>query len=353
MRGNARLILVALVVGGVFAHAVEAQQRLYFHGFVTQGYGSATDYPIYGIGTDGTADYRSAAFQTRFLITPNDHVVVQLSHQRLGSSNFMEFEDDVVLDWVFYQRRLWGNSIKVGRFPMARGLFNEVRDVGVLLPFFRASKAFYSEGVETVDGASVSRSIGLGDWNVDLTAFTGQFEIRGEFISSEGLLVAETEFKNTYGGQVIVGTPLPGLRVSGTYLDSESKEGGDPFTVWTASVDGTFERFFTRAEYQVADLPGFRYVAYYGQAGVRLIGGLWANTQAEFNTNTVGVPGLGDLEIDAIEDYAFGLSYTLNEHFVLKGEWHTFEGYQVGVPVSPMGPPVENEYFILGISAAF
>lgn len=353
MRSTTLLSAALLAAGLAVADSVEGQ-KVSLHGFATQGYASATDYPIYGISTDGTGDYRTAAFQARFMATTRDHFVVQFSHQRLGSSNFMEFEDDVALDWLFYQRRLFGASIRAGRVPMPRGLFNEVRDVGVLLPFFRASKAFYSEGVESIDGVALSRSFGLGDWTADASVFGGDFDLKVELTGSEGLSVTRSELTRTVGSQLVVNTPLPGLRVAGGYMRAEYEETGAPFDLWTASVDGTFDRVFARAEYEVAETTGFEYVAYYGQAGVRVWKGLWTNVQAEWNTNHVFVPQLGaTLDVEAIQDYALGVNYRFGPKLVLKAEWHDFDGYQVGVPVDPFGPSVQNDYFILGVAAAF
>lgn len=358
MRKHHGIIRWILVVSLLGAGSASAQSRVQVHGFVTQGYGSASDYPIYGITTDGTGDYRTAALQGRFAITSSDHVVVQLSHQRLGSSLFMQYEDDVALDWLFFQKRFLGNSVRVGRVPMPRGLFNEVRDVGVILPFFRASKAFYSEGVETVEGVALSRSVGLGDWSLDATAFGGNYEIRAEVLDQNGLLALQDEMRKAWGGQMMLNTPIPGVRAGATYMDSEyAKDGtqrkGTYFTLWTASVEASFERVFLRGEYEVAETEGYTYQAHYGQAGVRVWRGLWVNGQAEFNTNDVSVRGLGNLEIKAIQDYAVGANYRITGNLVAKAEWHDFEGYQVGVPVSPLGPPVKNKYFVLGIAASF
>jgi len=156
----------------------------------------------------------------------------------------------------------------------------------------------------------------------------------------------------------MLNTPVPGVRVGASYMDAEYGKGtvgreGSSFDLWTASAEGSFERFFARAEYEVAETKGYTYLAYYGQAGVNVWKGLWVNGQAEVNTNTVTVGGFGDIEIDAIKDYAVGANYRFAGNLVAKAEWHDFEGYQVGVPVSPFGPPVKNKYFVLSIAASF
>lgn len=346
-------ILGLLLLSAVVSLPASAQERVQVHGFLTQGYGEASDYPIYGISTKGTGDYRTLALQGRLFLTSSDQVVAQFSHQRLGTSNFMRFEDDVALDWLFYQKRFLGNSLRVGRVPMPRGLFNEVRDVGVILPFFRASKAFYSEGVETIEGATLGRSFGLGSWMVDATVYGGNFNVKAEVTDQSGLTVASDDVRKAVGGQVMVTTPIPGVRFGGSAVTSKYKNSDESFQIFTASGDATFENVFVRGEYEVARNDSFNYLAYYGQGGVHVWRGLWLNGQAEFNTNTIKISGLGELSIDAIKDYAVGANYRFNTHLVFKSEWHTFEGYQVGVPVDPFGPPVKNKYFVLGVAAAF
>lgn len=354
MRFTTGRVFGALLLAAAVSSPAKAQDRVQVHGYLTQGYGSATDYPIYGISTDGTADYRTLALQGRVFLTSSDQVVTQISNQRLGNSLFMQFEDDVALDWLFYQRRFLGNSVRAGRVPMPRGLFNEVRDVGTILPFFRASKAFYSEGVETVDGVTLSRSFDLGAWTADATAFYGRFDVRAEITDETGLTVADNKWVGSVGGQLTISTPVPGVRFGGSWLKAHIKNTTTPTRLWTLYADGSFERFFVRGEYEIARQTDYRYQAYYAQGGANLWKGLWFNGQAEFNTNTVGgIPQLGELVIPSIKDYAGGLSYRVNSHLTLKGEWHTFKGYQVGVPLSPFGPPVKDKYFIVGIAAAF
>ena len=100
------------------ASAQSVSERLGIHGYMTQAYGNATEYPIFGIPTAGTTDYRAAALQFRYAVTGADALVLQFSHRRLGVSAFSTIEDDVALDWGFYQRRIAGGSVRVGKIPM-------------------------------------------------------------------------------------------------------------------------------------------------------------------------------------------------------------------------------------------
>jgi len=47
-----------------------------------------------GIPEGGTADYRTAALQLRYVMTPHDQFVWQFSHRRLGTSPITVSEPD-------------------------------------------------------------------------------------------------------------------------------------------------------------------------------------------------------------------------------------------------------------------
>ena len=114
-----------------------------------------------------------------------------------------------------------------------------------------------------------------------------------------------------------------------------------------------------------ANVPESKYTAYYAQAGIGITPRLWANVQYEYNQmNLYGVlpsPPFPspDIAYDNIKDTAFGLSYRFSPSFVVKGEYHTFEGYQVegGFPINPATgealPPKKTNYFILSVATAF
>jgi hypothetical protein len=353
---------IAVVASLFFSGLAEGQSfgdRLTINGFISQAYGGASDYPIYGLTTEGTGDYRAVALQARFAITSSDFIVAQVNHRALGNSVLAALDEEVELAWAFYQKRIWGNSIRVGRVPMPRGIFNEIRNVGTILPFYRASKAFYSEGVETVDGVSIGRSFDLPlGFGFDAYAYGGSFDLRVEVVTQSGLQAVEEPVEDVYGSQLWLNTPITGARVGGGYIVSKMKNSGsdqDDFDMWTVSAEAVRDRYFVRGEYLKATQQNtIEYVGYYGQAGVNLWKGLWANAQAEWNTNLVlDIPIPGGLEIDAITDYAYGLSYKVSPKLVIKGEYHQFEGYQVDVPVDFMGDPVSNNFFMISVAAAF
>lgn len=364
--------LAAAAALGTMPVTVSAQaSNLTVHGYVTQGYASSQENPLYGISEKGTADYRAMALQFRYATSPTDALVFQLSHRRLGASLIQEIEPDIGLDWGFFQTRWAGNSVRVGKVPMPRGFYNEVRDVGTIFPFYRASKAFYSEGVETIDGLSVGRSFDVGGFSVDASAYAGEFDVVVELATTNGLEVIDSRVKKTKGAHLTVNTPITGLRFSADYLAGKSESDGD-WPLWTVGADFSKDRFFVRGEYENVHTKNSRgedgtlYLAWYGQAGIGITEKLWANWQYEYNGITAfGVlpsPPLPspDVKYDNIKDNAFGLSYKVSPRLVVKGEYHTFNGYQLDQATPPVNPangqplPAKKaKYLILSLAAAF
>ncbi|HEX7239619.1 MAG TPA: hypothetical protein VF263_05110, partial [Longimicrobiaceae bacterium] len=152
----------ALCVSGPLHAQGALAEKLQVHGYLTQGYAQSGELPILGISEGGTANYRTAALQFRYGITEKDNFVLQFSHRDMGTSLFTSDESSVMLDWAFYQRRFGNGSVRVGRGPIPLGIYNEVRDVGTILPFYRAPSNFYYEGFETLDGASANYDFALG-----------------------------------------------------------------------------------------------------------------------------------------------------------------------------------------------
>ena len=160
LKKRRRVQVIALAAAALLPAAAQAQssalEKLSIHGYMSQGYVQSSEMPFSGIPTDATGDYRTAALQFRYAISDNGSAVVQIRHRRLGTSPLQGIEPDVSLNWAYYQQRFGSASLKVGKLPIPRGIYNEVRAVGTILPFYRAPVNTYIEGYETVDGASLA-----------------------------------------------------------------------------------------------------------------------------------------------------------------------------------------------------
>lgn len=361
MRSLTILLIGCLGLG--LSSAPATGQKVVFHGYVTQGLGSTSEYAQAGLETGTSLDIRAAALQGRLMFPSfGTQFVVQGAHRRVGGSPVADVIDEVELDWAFVEQRVWDLSARIGRVPMPKGLLNEVRDVGIILPFYRAPNAYYTEGVETIDGATAGFSRLFGMVEVDAQGFYGTIPVIMQISAMDGPKAMDLDGEGTWGGQLAVGLPLRGVKVLGGMLDADiTRTEYTPMGPVTSKRDWKMswigaeyagDRVVARAEVNRNEVPastesGGRYV----QTGARVFRNLWLN--AQYESGWVRIIPLDNMEYDTTRDWVVGASYGLNRYLVFKGEHHWSEGYNVDESVNIMGPPVDNRYFLFSISAAF
>lgn len=343
------------------AEEAEAGVKIGIHGYLTQAYAQSDGHQIFGITEDGTADYRTAALQIRADISPKDTFVVQFSHERFGESRIQEIKDDVELDWLFYEHRFGETALKVGRVQIPFGIYNEVRDVGTLLPFYRPSHNFYGEvaySSETVDGAVLSHTFSLGDaWRLEADLHYGDWEfIQRDFFTSA---YSSAKVNDSIGVELWLDTPVPGLRFGAGAMQYDVQDPASPTpgpATWKAyhvSVAGDFDRFAVHGEYKGVDIDFAKLALGYVHLGVNLTSKISLNGQKDFGD--FKAPGLSKIAID--DDWIAGLNYAFNPSLVLKAEHHWDEGgfyVEDVLPYIPGLPPVpKTRYWLVSLSVAF
>ncbi len=347
-------------------------ERFEFHGFLSQAYARTDGEPYFGMTEDGTFNYRNIALQFRYEIAENHHFVAQLDHEALGESPIEEFRDDVQLDWGFYEYRYrrGTGAVKVGRMPTPIGIYNEIRNVGTLLPFFSPPTLQYGQTVfasESVDGVVLSNQfLPAKDWNFDLDLFVGEWE----FFERDGLEsnIEVARANDAVGGRLWVNTPILGLRFGGGGYTFEATDGvlraeeRDRWKLFYLSLDASFSRFWFRAEalngqLPVALAPGFNAEAkprvWYVQGGYDPTAKLKFAVQyekARFN-----LEGPIPLPNPPSEDLGFSVRYYFLPEVLLRGEYHTAKNSFVDRDYSPIsGEPVpEIDYFNISLAVSF
>lgn len=315
--------------------------RLQIHGFLTQAYAWVDEGFYLGIPDGGTTDYRTAALQVRYDASNSSSFVFQIDHERLGDSPFDPLFDEVELDWIFYQHRFAsGTAVQVGRVPRPTGIYNEIRDVGTLLPFYRPPAALYFEGLfstDTLDGISVRHLFAAdGSWPIELTAYYGGWEALEIQLSGTP---RTSKAEDALGGQVWVGTPIAGLRFGASFVTFDTRPSpstaAGSFDSWLLSLDGDFARWSVRAELLEAEFSLGDYTASYVQLGYRFnetfsLFGQWE----EADVSTV-LPFVGPVEVETADEWAASLNVHLRHDLLLKLEYHEFEGFNpegIGTP---------------------
>lgn len=328
--------------------------KITLHGYLTQAYARSDGHQFLGIPEEGTADYRTAALQIRADISASDFFVVQLSHERLGASPVQDLKDDVELDWVFYEHRFEKSSVKVGRVQIPFGIYNEVKDVGTLLPFYRPSHNFYGEAAysaETVDGIVLSHAFDLGGgWGLDADLHYGNWQ----FIERDLLGVyTSNEVKDSLGAELWLDTPVSGLRVGAGAIQYDidpATAGESTWRNYHVSVSGEFDRFAVHAELKQVDIEIADIYLGYVHLGFNLTDRLTLNAQKDgFDFKLGGAPRS---HID--EDDALGVSFAWKPFILLKAEHHWNEGNFWLEDVPQFSTPAEKtRYWILSLSTSF
>jgi hypothetical protein len=339
--------------------AEEAQTpalKISIHGYLSQAYARSNGHQMIGISEQGTTDYRAAAIQVRADITDHDAFIVQLSHERLGESPLMAFHKDVELDWIFYEHAFGDSTVKVGRVQIPFGIYNEVRDVGTILPFYRPSLDFYGEGSfnsETVDGIVLSHTFGpWGAWSLDGDLHYGDFQFVGS--DTEYFL---SDARGSRGLELWLQTPVPGLRIGAGAMRFDVHDTRQPsnlyvpWSVYHVSATATFGRLAADTEYSCWDEGKWGWETFYVHLGYELTERLTLNGQLD--TAHLEVKDV-DFRKEADNDKAFGIDYAFRPDLVLKAEHHWNRGYYTENPLADVfAPPLETRFWILSLSTSF
>jgi hypothetical protein len=331
--------------------------KVTFHGYLSQAYAKSDGNQILGIPKAGTLDYDTAALQVRADMTAADSFAVKFRHERNGLSPAQKTVPDVALDWVFYEHQFGDSAVRVGRVKVPLGIYNEVRDVGTILPFYRPARDFYGQGAystETVDGALVSHRFRLGSgWDLNGDVYYGNWNL---FDSHQN----EVKVSKSLGTQFFLETPVSGLRFGlGALRFDASANPTTPAAYWHdvhGSVQATFGRVEGEVEYQdeTAELLSGKTLygikSGYARVGVHLTDKLMANGQYErFQLAIAALKKPTDYDKDEI----LGLSYRYRSDVVLKAEYHWNTGYFLDTPPSILGPVAKTQYGLLSLSASF
>ena len=360
-------LALAVVVPATMRAQDGADGHLSVHGYVTQGYGASSGVHFYGLRSQGSSDFRLAALQVRY-DRDQDGLLIQLNNRRLGESKIPDFESSVNVNWAFYERHTasGGTTLKVGRIPVPRGIYNELRNVGTVLPMYRAPIIFYDEGAyfsETIDGGVLQHGFRDGKpWSVDASLYAGGWSLLAYDQSGDEFTIGRVRADNAVGTQVWLNTPLDGVRVGAAAQTYKWKAIDDQGAiaarqdVWElqGSLDASFTRAFLRAETLLQNYETDDYYANYLQLGAAVTPKLWLVGLGEYayERNWVATSETYPVNFDWHKTAGLAVNYHVTPQFVVKAEHHWNKGIQVEQAATPLAPPTFR-YFILSASASF
>jgi hypothetical protein len=363
MRTSRKLILAGAAASAILSASAGAQgnvDKLTLHGFLNQGYGLSGPIPVLGLNKDATGDYRAAALQVRYAISPVDNFVVQAGSRSLGTSPFTSPSGSVTLDWAFYHHRFDLASLRVGRVPVPFGFLSETREVATLLPFYRAPANYYLESYRSLDGAMLTNDLPFAGGVLETSLFAGG--TNGSIVTwlPTTVITTKLRFERLIGGELTYTTPIDGIRIRGGLAGLRSLDTAKvqlapatKITVLSGGVDASFDRVLARGEWRRLKIASNqRQYSYYAQTGVRLLDKLWLNGQGDFSMTENYTAAVNDYVGRTSADRAAALSYQFRPNIVGKLEQHWAKG-GVDAFVAPTAETPYTTYSIASVAVSF
>lgn len=384
MRGNfinnIKLLLCFALI--IFLSPLSGQGKMRVNGYFAQAYAISDGNSIFGIPSKGTFDYRNAAIQFGFFPTETNKVIIQVNHNRIGQSPIMTLTESIELDWGILEQQFGDNwTFRAGRILLPLGIYNPIRDVSLLLPFYTIPFSPYGEASytsETVDGFSATINTYIGETvSLDAEVYFGQWKWKEWYIFLNPLggpplrLIDEADVRSAFGAWVWLNDITEGLRIgAGGFIGKV--EGGIQFQkgqllgpqqlgLMDFAIDYTKDRYYIRGEInsyrlqrsKISSLGG------YAQCGMKIIEPVELNLQYEttraFNIQTIPNTPPKDLEYN--RDIAVGIKFTPTHYLSIKLEGHINRGLAAEQPINPGevedGIQFDTRYAIFSVSAGF
>lgn len=304
--------------------------RFKFFGYINVAYGETDHHQYRGATPNGTFDFRSAALQGRFEANPDNEVVIQLANESVGDSPSDALRDDLELDWLFFRHRFKnGTSVRLGRVPLPIGIYNEIKDVGTALPFFRPSDNFYGEGTwtsDSVDGIVITHNFETGaGWNFDLDLYYGEWErIESD---GNGRRYAKADISDAVGIFTWVNTPWNGLRVGFGYNQFTATGGAflapgvsDDENTRYFSLDGAWDPVTLRFEASRRNFTGGYWQPYYAELGLQVAAKWKVNALYDVGKLYYAIPFFATFDGDIEELWGLAVNYEIRPGWVAKLE---------------------------------
>lgn len=331
-------------------------------------FGPVADEELLGIGDEELLfpwQYGSLIFQTgryggRVFGRPLN-LVAQVQMRELGSHPLESLLPEAQLNWAFAELRIHTHTtLRAGVVPSPMGLFNETRDVGSLVPFFRAPYSFYRDLAfvsRNVEGIQLLHTF-LGESTpLEITGFTGAWDVyeylptanvtgkgraRDAIGARVGIELAQSRVKLATGAQT--------YNVTGGVLRTPGDRTG--WDDWHGSFEAQFGKFISRSELRnlatdFTDLSlgvtRFNLKAGYVQLGYRWAPSWTVYGQFERSNLRQSNPNFENdgFQVKLSQDLALAVNYfPARRRWGIKAETHWSEG-DTFVPdplLTPEGP---------------
>jgi hypothetical protein len=399
MKPLSRIFIVFFIAGFMVVSDVAGELfKVDIHGYISQGYMISNRNNFLTDSENGSFHFNELGINFSTGLTDKIRLGVQFAARDLGDTG----NDKVLIDWA-YADFCWRDwlGIRVGKIKQAVGFYNKTRDIDMLRTFILLPQGIYSENYR--DAATSVKGIGIyGEvplklmGNISYQVLIGTTEIDKDGStakSGEGLApfkIEKFDVDNLYSGSIIWESPLKGLRLGATLVDSKIKaharlsediiipvdfppysltvaSRGDQVTadipktaIYTYSVEYTWKNLVLAAEFQIMDqdmivkVPDLEpleirlnSVSYYGSASYRFAD--WFELGVyymEYYKDKNDREGIGfDPPYSAYQkDVSACLRFDLNPHWIFKLEGHLVDGVALCFPQDNLNAAGAFEY---------
>jgi hypothetical protein len=331
------------------------------HGFASQGFMVTTgnDYLV-ADSTRGSFQLSEVGINYRRELTDRLHFGLQLFAQNFGAGGSYAPQ----VDWFFLDYR-WRDALglRAGRLKVPFGFYNEVNDIDsarvpVLLPQsvypLQARSFLFAQTGGELYGYVRSRAVGAFDYRL----YGGTVHLDRQLLVPVSLMIPVAfNVPYAFGARLLWETPLPGLRVGGSFLRLRIDTTGflpmdmtidilTRSTAWLASLEYMFRALTFTAEYgrgyskQVSNVPTNNIVSE-GDSGyvmMTVAATRWFQPGLYYALKFPDVKlreGLNNKQ----HDVTLTLRFDLNRYWLVKLEGHYMAGTAALINPLRFGPP--------------
>lgn len=335
------IVLIMIISGFIWAQNAGAYELgdVDIHGFISQGFMQSDTYDYFARGTDstteeGTFEFNEMGINFSSSLTDELRLGVQLFAMDLGDYG----NDEIKVDWAFGDYR-YNNyiGVRAGKFKIAHGLHNEVKDIDSVRTFVFLPRAIYYPGMRDLFGGMKGAALyGELPFGVSYQGGYGLVQVTTDAKIVDDLIAtskhtARISLYETFAGY-FAGTPFatsgPSNILAGTDLEADvtSVDTHNTKNValrWTPPrldglrLSGTY--FGSEAEFDVrwagtaVDIPAFEAAALSAATGL---------TEAQLEAQATGsITSKTKIKFNEISSTVFSIEYTFGDT-VLFGEYN-------------------------------
>ncbi len=230
-----KIMIVLIVLNSAGIALCFEQNDIQMHGFASQGYLKSTENDYLGNSKEGSWEFNEVGVNFAIPISDELRFGIQFFSRDLGTHG----NNKLLVDWAFmdYTFQDW-LGFRAGKIKTPLGLYNRQRDADILRTSILLDQSVYSEAmrdfVVAFQGISFYGSCPMGIvGDLDYEVFGGKIDISTDTSFEGGVskmvpveymaligpdTITSISVSQMTGGMLVWNMPVPGLRVSGTFL---------------------------------------------------------------------------------------------------------------------------------------